>query len=90
MRTTRRTTTRMRTRSEPVCACLGGQRRYSYFETHDVLPDESSVLWVMHCISGANCAGQLREGAVLRPQFPPRRRGCCRHCARHVPLGPVI
>ena len=57
-----------------MCACVGGQRSYSYFETHDVLPAESSVLWVMHCSSGANCAGQLCKGAALRPQFPPRRR----------------
>jgi len=35
-------------------------------------PDEYNVLWVMHCSSGADSAGQLRDGAVLRPlsQFP--------------------
>ena len=35
-------------------------------------PDEYNVLWVLHCSSGADSAGQLRNGAVLRPlsQFP--------------------
>ena len=35
-------------------------------------PDEYNVLWVMHCSSGADAAGQLRDGAVLQPlsQFP--------------------
>ena len=35
-------------------------------------PDEYNVLWVLHCSSGADSAGQLRDGAVLRPlsQFP--------------------
>jgi hypothetical protein len=35
-------------------------------------PDEYNVLWVMHCSSGADAAGQLRNGAVLQPlsQFP--------------------
>ena len=35
-------------------------------------PDEYNVLWVMHCSSGADSAGQLRDGAVLQPlsQFP--------------------
>jgi len=35
-------------------------------------PDEFNVLWVMHCSSGADSAGQLRNGAELQPlsQFP--------------------
>ena len=35
-------------------------------------PDEYNVLWVVHCSSGTDAAGQLRNGAVLRPlsQFP--------------------
>ena len=35
-------------------------------------PDEYNVLWVMHCSSGADSAGQLHNGAVLQPlsQFP--------------------
>ena len=35
-------------------------------------PDEYNVLWVLHCSSGADSAGQLRDGAVLQPlsQFP--------------------
>ena len=35
-------------------------------------PDEYNVLWVIHASHGADTAGQLRNGAVLRPlsQFP--------------------
>ena len=39
---------------------------------HYMSPGGYNVLWVLHCSSGADSAGQLRNGAVLRPlsQFP--------------------
>jgi hypothetical protein len=35
-------------------------------------PDQYNVLWMLHCTDGADSAGQLHNGAVLKPlsQFP--------------------